>query len=402
MRICYLCQDVGISLDGTKGASAHLRGFLRAAKALGHEIAVVTCSDNDAGLAVPVFSIPKTRFLEFSGIEGQPRLLRALSHTCNNTAAEHVLEEVIESFRPDLIYERYSPFAVAGGAIARRNGIPLILEVNAMLAEEGKVYRRQALQEVCELLEQTALRNASLIITVSEELRRALMACGVEAQKMATVPNGVDEMFFAPARRLVRDDLTGKTVVGFVGSLKPWHAIDLLAASFRELAHDPSFHLLIVGDGPMRKITHALAKELPGRVSLAGAVRHEDVPAYIKAMDIAVAPYQAMEMFYYSPLKVFEYMACGRAIIAAEIGQLKELLRHGETGWLVPPGDTESLTEAIRTLAADADLRTMLGQNAANEARKRHTWEQRVDRILDLFMQKKAAEMDPVLPESRI
>ncbi len=402
MRICYLCPDLGIPLDGIKGASAHVRGIVRAIKSLGHDIVVVTSSANgDAGLGVPVIAIPKPEFLQDSFMKEHPRMARALNHTCNNVMTAKTLLRVIDDFHPEFVYERYSPFGLAGGTIAKKKGIFHTLEVNALLAAEGKSYRKQALQEANELIEQAAFNNTSLIITVSDQLRESLIASGISPGKVITVPNGVDEMFFAPLQHSLRENFEGKIVIGFIGSLKAWHGIDILADSFRKLADDPIYHLLVVGDGPMRKILRQLEDELPGRVTCTGGISHEQVPEYIDAMDIAVAPYPQLEEFYFSPLKVLEYMARGKAIIASNIGQIAELIYHGETGWMVPAGDIDSFVKAIRLLSHDQSLREKMGQKAAKEVREQHSWRHRATYILDIISKTRTKKEKPAVKEIR-
>ncbi|MHC4616730.1 MAG: glycosyltransferase family 4 protein [Planctomycetota bacterium] len=384
MKICYLCSDLGIPLHGSKGASAHIRGFVRALKQLGHQVLVVTSSaDGDAGLGVPLVIIPRPDFLSSLPMESYPRMVRALSHTSNNVMTEAVLKEVLEDFQPGIIYERYSPFAVAGSIVAAQRNVPHILEVNALLSSEGKTYRKQALGQVIEVLEVVAFEHTSSIIAVSTQLRESLVALGVSPDKITVVPNGVDEMFFAPAQPALSRAHDRQITIGFVGSLKPWHGIDLLTDCFRRLSDDPAYHLLVVGDGPERKLLKQLAEDLPGRVTLAGAVKHEEVPRYLAAVDVALAPYPELETFYFSPLKTLEYMAAGKAIVATEIGQVKDLIEPERTGLLVPPGDKQRFKDEVERLANDRGLRERLGKNAAEEARRAHTWRHRARFILE-------------------
>lgn len=385
MRICYLCADRGIALAGHKGASAHVRGLVSALAALGHEVVVLTpCADGEPAIGARVVPIPVPEIVEGISSAGDPRLARALGHLWNNVAVERALRDLLPAYGLDLLYERYSPFGIAGGLTARRMGIAHLLEVNAPLAWEGGRYRRQALPEAAAFLERAAFGSASLIVAVSRELRETLVAGGVPASKVVVVPNGVDVDLFTPEGKAYRDGLEEKFVVGFVGSLKPWHGVDVLAEAFRQLAADPRFHLLVVGDGPMAKVIESLGRELPGRVTWVGPLPHVEVPKYLRAMDVAVAPSVPLERFYFSPLKVLEYMAAGRAVVACRIGQLGELVRAGETGCLVPPGDPAALAQAIRGLAADERLRHALGAAAAAEARRAHRWTQRAAEIVDL------------------
>jgi glycosyltransferase involved in cell wall biosynthesis len=399
MKICYLCADLGISLARHNGASAHFRSLVRAFKALGHDLVVITPSvEGTEELGVPVVPIPAPRIVEPLLSEARRRVdedgstaawdrlrvVRALGHVWNNVAVERVLGDVLPEHAPDLVFEVYSPFGVAGGVMARRLGARYVLNVHAPLAWEGTRYRRQALPEAAETLEELAFLTAPLVVTNSRELRDQLVDAGVRPGKVEVVVNGVDVDLFTEDGLARREGLDGKVVLGFVGSLKAWHGVDVLISAFRCLAEDPRFHLLVVGDGPLAKDLRALGEELPGRVSVVGAVPQDDVPAYVRAMDIAVAPYPPLDRFYFSPLKVLEYMAVGRAVVASRIGQNVDLIRDGQTGLLIPPGDAAALADAARELAADERLRRDLGAAAATETRASHTWKQRAAEIVEL------------------
>jgi glycosyltransferase involved in cell wall biosynthesis len=158
--------------------------------------------------------------------------------------------------------------------------------------------------------------------------------------------------------------------------------LDVLARAFARLAENPRYHLLVVGDGPEREVVRSLEERFPGQVTLAGAVPQSEVGSYLRAMHVAVAPYPRLDRFYYSPLKVLEYMAAGRAIVASRIGQLQALIEHGHTGVLVQPGDDEMLAGAIDGLAEDERHRRALGMAAARCAWSGHRWTHRAEEIL--------------------
>ena len=369
-----------------------MRGFVKALNRLGHDVVVITSSKDECNeLRVPVVSMAKPDLFDGLSLfmEKKPRMVRALKHVLNNISTEQVLKDAIESFEPELIYERYSPFALAGSVIAKQRGIPHILEVNALLAEEGKLYRRQALQEVCKFLEDAVFELTSMIVTVSRELKESLIASGIPETMVIDVPNGVDEIFFNQTYTSLHNDFKRKIVIGFVGSLKEWHGIDFLVNVFRLLTQYPVYHLLIVGDGPMMKTLKGLKKEFPDRITLTGSIKHQDVVPYIDVMNIAVCPYLELENFYFSPLKLLEYMARGKAIVATEVGQIKELIHHGETGWLIPPGDIQGFADAIRILSEDNELREEMGRKAAEEARACHSWKHRAAHILEYYQNRK-------------
>lgn len=386
MRVCYLCADRGIALDAHKGAAAHVRGFARALGGLGHEVCVLTPVPGEAPPAdLRTVQIATPALLPSIAGAVKPRMARALAHLLTNHAVDAALEEVVADFNPDLIYERYSPFSAAGALFARRAGIAHVLEVNAPLAWEGKQYRGQALTEAAEALEQAAFNAAGQIVAVSSELRPWLVNAGADGNSIAVLPNGVDNRLFTPQGPRWRRAAPGDVVIGFIGSLKPWHGLDLLARTFRRLAAaDPRYQLLVVGEGPLSSVIDSLAAELPTRITRIGGVAHELVPEYLRGIDIAVAPYEATDHFYFSPLKVLEYMAAGVPTVASDIGQIGELVRDGETGLLIPPGDVDALVHAITQLAAAPELRARLGSAAVADVAARHTWEQRVLQVLQL------------------
>jgi glycosyltransferase involved in cell wall biosynthesis len=396
MRICYLCADRGISLTKFNGAYAHFRSLVRTFVSLGHEVVVVTPSlEGGDDLRVPIVRIPTpviAQTLLDAAAEDQTsperwskrRTAQALAHVWNNVLVEQTMTETITRYRPDLVFEVYSPYGVAGVLIARRMGVRHLLNVHAPLAWEGAQYRNQALQEAAESLERLTLQFAPLIVANSKETREELIRIGAAPDRSHVVPNGVDEEMFAPEGPVYTDGLEGQFVVGFVGSHKPWHGLEVLVEAFRELAAEPRFHLLVVGAGPMAKLFRSLEQELPGRLTCIDAVPHPDIPKFVRAMDVAVAPYPRLERFYFSPLKALEYMAAGRAVVVSQIGQLTELIEDGHTGLLVPPGDRAALVEAIRRLAADHGLRQRLGRAAAAKIKANYTWRQRASEILAL------------------
>jgi glycosyltransferase involved in cell wall biosynthesis len=175
--------------------------------------------------------------------------------------------------------------------------------------------------------------------------------------------------------------------VGFVGTLKPWHGLGTLAEAFARLRHRHMHaRLLVVGDGPGRQNLEAdlEARGLRGDASLVGAVAPEEVPGLLASMDVAVAPYPELADFYFSPLKVYEYMAAGLPVVASRVGQLAELIRPGDNGLLCPPGDAAALAEALVQLWQRPALRRRLGEAARADVLQNHTWDAVARRVLDL------------------
>ena len=183
--------------------------------------------------------------------------------------------------------------------------------------------------------------------------------------------------------------------MGFVGTLKPWHGVEDLIEAFADLhRRDPHTRLVIVGDGPQRPklMLKTAAHGIENAVDFRGAVALSEIPTMLASMDVAVAPYPPLENFYFSPLKLFEYMAAGRSIVAASIGQIRQLISDGTTGLLYPPGDTAALAASLDRLRADPGLRRRLGDEARRVVTRDHTWHSVIRRIFELAERHSVAE----------
>lgn len=402
MKILYLCFDPGIDLSGLKGASVHVRSFVRALTELGHEVAVVGTKltspgsfETLTGAAVLPAPLSRRKGALLRALKDRKFLALGLSSGRDLVRAFHknqffkVADECAEQLSPDFIYERYSLSGTAGQLLARNHSIPLVVEVNSPLVYEEQKYRGWSVfHPLARWDERRIWRRADLLIAVSQALRSHFEEAGVDVRKVQILPNAVDIGLFRPdvddAWLRSQLKLDGQFVVGFVGSFKAWHGVDFLLAAFTRLrGKDASYHLLLVGDGPMRPELEEKIRwlGLQQAVTLVGSVPHEDVPRYLALMDVAVAPYPALEDFYFSPLKLYEYMAGGRAVVASKTGQVAEVIADGLTGLLYEPGNEEALIGCVRRLQADQSLRRELGQNA-RMAGSINTWRQNVERVV--------------------
>jgi glycosyltransferase involved in cell wall biosynthesis len=402
VKVLYLCTDPGVDLTGRCGGSIHICSFVRALADLGHEVTVVCSSvsngrelERKLGATVRLVPLAPWNRALARGIQGGNRLFGRtvrehpdLVRILHNFTFARVASSVARNMSPDFIYERSSLWGWVGVVLAGVRAIPHVLEVNAPLAREQQRYRGLSFPALAGWVERLVWRRADLVIPVSEPLSRCLQEAGVRAERIRILPNAVDTRLFRsdvrgePARR--RLNLDGRFVVGFAGSLKRWHGVDWLLAAFQELHQaDPTAHALIVGDGPLRQSLEEQARKrgLSGALTFTGAVDHEAMPDYLAAMDVAVAPYPALDDFYYSPLKVFEYMAAGRAVVASRVGQVAHILADGETGLLSEPGNAASFLRCIRRLRDDPALRQELGRRA-REASAMHTWSRNAEQVI--------------------
>lgn len=397
MKIAYISADRGIPIFGAKGASVHVRELVGAFAGLDQEVTIFAAKrGSDPGeLAAEIIDIGNELSPSFADVApSAERLGRAGKEDHALALSDALLDRVLQHHREspfDLIYERYSLFSTAGVRAAKSLGIPCHLEVNSPLLLEQQRYRQLASAATAETVEAEVFGSADALLAVSQEVASYAIARGAAPGRVHVVPNGVDRARFHPAVE-ASEHAPGadRFVVGFSGSLKPWHGIDVLLDAFKTLAPClRNYHLLIVGDGPLRSSIQQFADDngLHERISITGWMPHDELPGLIKSMDVAVAPYPNLADFYFSPLKLYEYMAIGVPIIASRVGQITETLDHRETALLVEPGNADELAASIENLRRDSAFRRALGSAAALAARN-FTWEGNARRILELAEQR--------------
>jgi glycosyltransferase involved in cell wall biosynthesis len=287
-------------------------------------------------------------------------------------------------FGPHVIYERYSLHLPAGGLAARLLGVPLLMEVNAPLAEERACYGGLALPGVARVSEARTWRTADAVLVVSGPLADRVTAAGVPAAKVYVVTNGVDPARFAPLRdqgaARAALGIPGRLVVGFTGFMREWHGLDRVV-DWLGTGAPPWVVLCCVGDGPARAGLERRAEErgVRDRLIITGVLPREQVPQWLTAFDVAVQP---DVVSYASPLKLLEYMAAGRAIVAPDRPNIRELLTDGVDALLVPP---DGLATALDRVLQDNALRRRLGAQARETiARRNLTWVGNAARIVEI------------------
>ena len=370
MRILYSHR-----IQSRDGQSVHMEELIAAFRALGHQVMVVGPGFYEAA--------------EFGGGSGLvstirsrlPRWIGELGEIAYNVPALWRLRRAHRQFRPDLIYERYNLYFLAGTLVSRRTGTPLFLEVNAPLADERSRHGGLGLPWLARWLEHFVWRSADPVLAVTGVLKGMIAAAGVPARRIEVIPNGIDPSRFTALPS--RPDAPDPVVLGFVGFVRDWHGLDTVLAG---MASDPTtrLELVIVGDGPAIPALRAQAEAsgIADRVSFAGLVAHESIPTVIAAFDIALQP---RVVAYASPLKLFEYMAAEKAIVAPDLANIREVLVNGETALLFDPAAPDGMWKAIQFLAADPAARRRLGAAArADLTRKDYSWRGNAARVVRL------------------
>jgi glycosyltransferase involved in cell wall biosynthesis len=360
------------------GQAVHIESLIAAFRRVGHELCVVS---------PPAFA--KTDFGNQSSSLARlkrllPRAAYELLEICYNLPVFWRLERAHRRFRPDLIYERYNLFMMAGVLFARLHRTPIFLEVNAPLARERAAFGGLAFARMAAWLERCTWRAADLVLPVSQVLADIVRQAGVPPERIVVIPNGIDEEYFrssdsAAAKRDL--GLQGKTVLGFIGFVRDWHGLDGVLDLLGDPRCPPDLHLLVIGDGPALPGLKARAQRLGllPRVTFTGLVDREGLAHHMAAFDIALQP---KSVDYASPLKIFEYMAAGKAIVAPDQPNIREILVDSQSARLFTSGDDAAFAEAVLGLAREAPLRECLGAGARRTILERgYTWADNAGRI---------------------
>ncbi|MGH9166496.1 MAG: glycosyltransferase family 4 protein [Acidimicrobiia bacterium] len=383
-RIAYVCADPGVPVFGNKGASVHVQELTRALIGFGAEVEIFTPRLG----GMPPAGLEGVRVHRLPEIAPADQALRERLALAVNGALKAALEDQGPF---DLVYERYSLWSWVGMVWARHRQIPGLLEVNAPLIEEQTQHRRLVDRRAAERVATTVFQAAGVILAVSRGVADWVQRWPGIADRTHVVPNGVDPDRFHPDGRRPGEAFT----IGFVGTLKPWHGTDTLVQAFGRLARwDPTVRLLLVGDGPeRRRLEEELDRMgLSERATFAGGVPPSEVPAWLSRMDLAVAPYPSLPGFYFSPLKLFEYLAAGLPVVASRVGQVAEVIVDGENGLLCQPGDPAALAAAIAGLRVSPARRAAMGEAGRRSVVGAHTWRAVAGRVLQLAASRAGTE----------
>jgi glycosyltransferase involved in cell wall biosynthesis len=416
LNIAHLYQESGIRFHEPHAAQLHIYHTMRGLQQAGHEVTLLALQDrqvlytkdlqifkSDKRLASHYGQLGLSGAALFKRFESGVRRLQSELHLpylalFDSYRIADACRQNLQDF--DLIHERFNLLALGGALASRKLGLPFVLEVNADLLEQRKFKGtpEKGLRRLFAVwATQLCFKAAEKIICISTDLKDHLhRQWNIEDHKLAVLPCAAAVDAFRPNHKteLVRRSLglTTEPVVMWVGGFYPWHDLDLLIDSFtRVLQKQPKAKLVLVGEGQTRPaVTQKIMRSGLGHaVIMTGAIAHTSVPEMVSIAEVAVvpaAPVPASRGGTGTPLKLFEYMAAGKAVVATALNQATEVIQHGHNGLLVEAGNVNGFAKAILDLLDDSEKRGRLGQNARQDAVEQHSWEQYTRRLVEIYL----------------
>ncbi|UUM32262.1 glycosyltransferase family 4 protein [Vibrio japonicus] len=361
------------------GQYVHVEEIIRALRQLGHDVIVVgpkIAEESEFGSDGGWVS--KLR-------KSLPKFCSELLEFCYSFYVFFKLLLAIIKHKPDAIYERYNLFLPAGIWVKKLFRLKLILEVNSPLYDERAQYGGIALKPLAKWSEVYTWRNADHVCPVTHVLAHYVIKAGVPEDHITVIPNGIDPKKFFPNQGITRNrQFEGKLTIGFVGFCREWHQLDKLLSLIAEPENN-HLMLLIIGDGPAAEPLQEQAKQLgvESRFHITGLIERKDMPAWLDQIDIALQPAVTP---WSSPLKLIEYLAKGKVIVAPDTDNIKELLCDNKNALLYNMDTPDAILDCIKRILSSDNLRARLQMEATKTIQdKKLTWENNAKRIEYIF-----------------
>lgn len=382
MRILYhhRTQSTGVE-------RVHIFGIVNSWRALGHEVTVlsppgVAVDSSPADRQSPRDAKSKWR----TAAKLVPKIAFQCLELLYNLWGYLALFSKLGDHAYDLLFERYSFLCLAGALAAKHSSTPFFVEVNYTFDTPIFRNRTRLFRRLDSLIEAAVFRRADAIFVVSTYLKQLLVARGYPANRIVVLPNAADPALFQP----ITDHLTlksqlglvDKRIVGFVGSFFPWHGLNLLLDTYESVREAvPNVVYLLAGDGPTYNETRQTIKSrrLDKSIILLGRIPHNLVATYIGLFDVAVMP---QSNNYGSPMKILEYMAMGKTVVAPRLGPIQDVIQDDYNGLLFDPDNRHQFVKRILDALRDEHLRSRIGKEARTTVLERHNWSRNAEKIL--------------------
>ncbi|PLS79805.1 MAG: glycosyltransferase WbuB [Chloroflexi bacterium] len=388
MRLLYVAS--GIAVPGAYGGATHTLEVAQGLAALGHELHVVAHHPRRQWRTLVQPTEAQLNAIHIHYID-VPKALSLLAYP--------PLVQLIRQLRPHALIERYYNLAGAGILAARQHGLPSLLEVNALIVDPPAVLKRRLDDRLGRPLQRWAIAQCQMAARIVTPLHTTVPQA-IDRRKIMELPWGANVERFRRAARGADDGLRVKLgippdrpIAVFVGSFRAWHGVhDFVAAGVRLLEVGENLHLLLLGDGPERPAAEAAVGRWYHHFTFAGSIPHDQVPSYLALAAVGVAPFNTAPHpalrsagFFWSPLKIYEYMAMSLPVVTAKLPPLDVIIRDGQEGALFQEGNVDNLAAAIRRVLHAAD-RAEMGERARQRVVEHYSWQrhcQALDTILN-------------------
>lgn len=364
------------------GGISHTIGVVDALMDLGHE--VYFCSSDK----IPYYD----RKIKYSLLKVKELNIPKANRVYRDFSIYVQVRKIIKHINPDVVYIRWRQ-NIFWGWLFRRKDYKVVFECNtppSMSLQYDSTKTSRIIGQLIKVLDKKICFHSDLISAVSKTVRNFLIKeINCDKNKIIVNPNGVDARRFSPEGEDLRDRykiVSGDIVIGYTGLFRPQRGIEILIKAFKTLNKKTyrELKLFIVGSGEAdyEKKLRAMAKD-DENIIFTGEVPFNIMPSYLRTCDIMVSPQILLngKNFHQSPIKLYEYMAAGRSIIASNIGQINDVIKDGYSGLLFESGNIKSLLGRLSDLISNCDLRKALAENARKEALELYSWENNIKRI---------------------
>lgn len=384
----------------------HIAEIQRAFRELGHEVhevALVPAGGASGRKRKPGLAV---RFVS-KAAAALPHAGYELLELASNGPVAARVAKAARGIAPDLIYERYSLHNAAGVMAARAGNVPLVLEVNAPLAEERARHGGLAFPSLAARIERSIWKAATAVVTVSTPLADVIEAAGVPRERILVLPNAVrrEMLESSPSGDAVRAKHGFRpehVVFGFTGWFRPWHGLETFLEAFSDAKlAEKGARVLLVGEGQaLPALKEIVAKRgLREAVAFTGAVGRDGIAEHIAAFDAALQPHAT---HYASPMKIFEYLALGKPVVAVATPAVREILEDGVDSILFAPGDVKGLIDGVRRLLENRELRASMSRAAKDTVTRRgFFWDENARRTLEHMQRVRSMRLPLAAPSER-
>lgn len=386
MKILFYSPHPTLYLEASTGYGSHMRGMIKGFQEEGHKVEILVMGKapsylvkNDSSFnlkSIAKLFIPKILW----------RTLKEIQQIRFDKHAAEELQFTIESFQPDLVYERSAWMSNGSVKVLSYFNIKHIIEINAPFEEEVKDFEKTSsfVGLIGKNKLKSLLQSADLVLPVTSSLQTYLIErYALSASKCAVVPNAIEKNEIQINESRIEEinkkyNLSEVTVFGFVGSIFPYHGVDRLIKGVSTLDYT-DVAILIVGDGYLIPELKKLANDLgiSSRVHFTGSVPKEDIYNYISAMDILTLP---NTKWYCSPVKLFAYAAIGKTILAVNEPGISDVMSN-EEGVLFEDNDIAFQEGLLASITAVDELQ-IKARNFQQKVLEKHTWRANAQNVL--------------------